>query len=95
MVNCRHNGDEKDCGEAKLKNSTQLILVNGVEQPEISGLYEYSSSGVGLYDKVGGGGFLYTDYKSDQKRLIIGRGENGTSAATVCCAPQKSPVWSH
>ena len=28
---------------------------------------------------MGGGGFLYTDLKSDKKRLIIGRGDNRTS----------------
>ena len=59
-----------------------MILVNGV-RPDIGGLYQKTKSGIGLYDKVGGGGFLYTDLQSHKKRLVLGQGDNGTSVSAI------------
>ena len=79
---CQHGGDEKGCNEASLINATEMILVNGVS-PEIGGLYKKTKSGIGLYDRVGGNGFLYTDQKSGKKRLILGQGEEETSVSAT------------
>ena len=79
---CQHGGDEKDCQEASLNHDTEMILVNGV-RPDIGGLYQKTKSGIGLYDKVGGGGFLYTDQQSDKKRLVLGQGDKETAVSAT------------
>ena len=80
LITCQHGGDEKDCQEASLDNATEMLLINGVK-PEISGLYQRTASGIGLYDRVEGNGFVYTGQQSGGKRLILGQGEGNTSAS--------------